>query len=351
MIDIDFISGSNSNPESTSSYDAIVVRFRGSTDSGQRIIVIDGGFTDVGNDVVNFISQRYSASKIDLMISTHPDSDHLNGLLTIIQQMPVEELMIHQPRLHKSALDGFTNLENLDLLLGYAEAAGTVVTEPFTWINRFGAQVIVLGPTEKYYEELLAQQLDPVAKALYALRSGLVSASSVLKDVAARILSDMPSETLDDTGITSPRNNSSVVTLINVDGRRLLFTGDAGIDALEQAANTYESLFESFKASPLHFFQAPHHGSHRNLGVSILNRIFGEPGMVHSTTHSVFIHAAKASTKHPSPKITNALMRRGCQPQKLGVTNGVGLWHHYMSEPREDFSGIEPYPILEEDEA
>lgn len=350
MIDIDFISGSKSDADSTSSYDAIVVRFKEDADEDQKIVVIDGGFSDVGDDIVNFIADRYKAEKIDLMVSTHPDNDHLNGLLTIIQQIPVDELFVHQPRLYRDDLDGFTNLDNLDLLLGYAVDSGTTVSDPFTGVNRFDGRLIVLGPSEGYYQELLKDQLDPAAKAMYAIRSTLVQASTAIKDLAGKALGQMPDETLDDSGITSPRNSSSVVTLLNVDGRRHLFTGDAGIEALAHAADEYESIYGSFATAPLRFFQAPHHGSRRNVGKTLLNRIFGEPGATHSDDHTVFIHAAAASKKHPSPKVTNALMRRGCPQKRLGVTNGGGLWHHFNSEPRDDYSSIDPYPILPEEE-
>lgn len=350
MIDVDFISGSNSDADSTSSYDAIVVRFKEDADDSAKIVVIDGGFSDVGNDVVNFISDRYAADKIDLMISTHPDTDHLNGLLTIIQQMPVDELLVHQPRLYETNLDSFTNLDNLDSLLGYATDAGTTISEPFTGINRFEGRLTILGPTEEYYRQLLGEQLDTAARAMFAIRSGLSQASTAIKDLAGKALGQMPDETLDDSGVTSPRNNSSAITLLDVDGRRHLFTGDAGIEALGYAADEYETLYGSFATAPLRFFQAPHHGSRRNVGKTILNRIFGEPDLPHSDEHTVFIHAAKASKKHPSPKVTNALLRRGCPQKRLGVTNGNGLWHHFNSEPRDDFSSISPYPILPEED-
>lgn len=351
MIDIDFISSSETGSESTSSYDAIAVRFKGTSDEDQRVVVIDGGFTDIGNDVVNFITEKYHADKIDLMISTHPDSDHLNGLLTIIQQMPVTTLLVHQPQTYRSDLDGFTNLDNLNSLLGYAIEQGTEVLDPFTGLTLFGGQIVILGPTEDYYRSLLDDQLSPLAKAAYAIRSSLVGASTTIKELADKALGQMPNETLGDSGITSPRNSSSVITLIDVDGRRHLLTGDAGIEALERAASSYELIYGSFAQAPLRFFQAPHHGSRRNLGEAILNRILGTPGESHSTNHTVFIHAAKASLKHPSPKVTNALMRRGTQQDRLGVTNGGRLWHHFNSEPREEYSSIAPYPILPEEEA
>lgn len=350
MIEIDFISGSNSDPESTSSYDAIAIRFKADGDAEQKVVVIDGGFSDVGNDVVNHVVEHFGADKIDLMISTHPDSDHINGLLTIIQQFPVVELMVHQPQLYMDDLDDFTNLDNLENLLAYAIDAGTTVSDPFTGVSRFSGVLTILGPTEEYYTKLLSDQLDPIAKAIFMARSSLNAASVALKDVAERALGHMPDETLDDGGITSPRNSSSVITLIDIDNRRHLFTGDAGIEALGYAADEYDARYGSFATAPLRFFQAPHHGSRRNVGKSILNRIFGEPGAHYSDEHSVFIHAAKASKKHPSPKVTNALLRRGTRQGRLGVTNGGGIRHRHNAPERDGWSSISPYPILPEDE-
>lgn len=349
MLDVDFIAGSNSDPASSSSYDAIAIRFKEDQEE-QKIVVIDGGFTDTGNDIVNFVTDQYKADKIDLMISTHPDTDHLNGLLTIIQQMPVTELLIHQPRTYRDNLDDFGNLDNLDTLLGYANEYGTIITDPFTGLTRFNDRLLVLGPTEDYYKQLLHEQLDPIGKMAYSLRKAMGETSVAINDLG-QALHVLPQEKLDDSGVTSPRNNSSVLTLLNIAGHRLLFTGDAGIDALDQAADRYELIHGSFATTPLHFFQAPHHGSRRNVGQTILNRMFGEPDKCYSDSHTVFIHAAKASKKHPSSKVTNALIRRGTRQENLGTTEGKSLWHHVNSEPRDNYSNINPYPILPEDEA
>ncbi len=91
-------------------------------------------------------------------------------------------------------------------------------------------------------------------------------------------------ETLTDDGETGPRNNSSVITLLHVGGERMLFTGDAGIPALTAAASYYETIFGSFPAAPLTFFQTPHHGSRRNVGPTLLNRLLGSAQTPHAAT-------------------------------------------------------------------
>jgi beta-lactamase superfamily II metal-dependent hydrolase len=350
MVEIDFLSGSESDPDSTSSYDAIVARFQEAQDDEQKVIVVDAGFSDIGNDVVNFLDETYGTNKVDLMISTHPDQDHLNGLITAIQQLEVTELLIHQPGNYRDDLSGFTNLDNLNTLLAFAEDRGTVVSDPYTGLSRFGGRLLVLGPTEDYYKECLAAQFDPEVQAQFARRSTpLTSILGALERAADRVLAHLPVETLGDDGKTHPRNNSSVVTLLTVDGYRHMLTGDAGIPALEQAADFYEINRGSFSQVPLCTFQMPHHGSKRNVGKTILNRIIGEHGQPHNANMRVHISAVKASKKHPSSKVTNAAMRRGVQPGGIAVTNGTSFRHAHDAPERENYSPIAPYPILAED--
>ena len=65
----------------------------------------------------------------------------------------------------------------------------------------------------------------------------------------------------------TPRNNSSMITLLRVDGRRMLFTADAGMPALERAWDTAE---EMGIADVPTFSQVPHHGSRRGAFVATL---------------------------------------------------------------------------------
>src|SRR5437879_1107232 len=71
----------------------------------------------------------------------------------------------------------------------------------------------------------------------------------------------------------SPENNSSMILLLTVDGRHYLFTGDAGVPALTGALDYAATV--PIDWSLLSFAQEPHHGSKRNVGPSILNRLFG----------------------------------------------------------------------------
>ncbi len=346
MFEVDFLPVENEDQDGGKSGDAIAIHFTVHAEQRQAVVVIDGGRNYTTDKLVNHIKEYYRTDVVDLIISTHPDADHLNGLAGVVEALNVRELMIHQPRLHAADVSDFSNLEALDELLDTAKARDVLVTEPFTGESRLGGQLTVLGPTSTYYEELLAQQLWE-AKSVAAAESASRGWWQRGIDLLERAVDRLPVETLTDDGETSHRNNSSVITLLTLDGQRMLFTGDAGIPAMTAAADYYESTRRSFAAFPLSFIQAPHHGSKRNLGPTILNRILGTPQSPHASSTIAFISSAKTAPKHPSPKVVNALKRRGCF---VGATEGKAICHTSGGLVRLGWGTLQPLPVLAEDD-
>ncbi|MEV4264566.1 MBL fold metallo-hydrolase [Kribbella sp. NPDC049584] len=345
MYEIDFLPVESANGPGSKSGDAIAMRFSVGSDSA--VVVIDGGFTDTGDDLAAHIKKYYETAYIDLMISTHPDADHINGLARLMEQTTVGELLVHRPRLHARDVTEFSNIEAVDNLIKVATDAGVKVTEPFTGLTRFGDQIRILGPTEAYYEDLLTQSLDQ-ERSGFAAKSRLLASLELSSEVdfLKRFLQFMPEETLTDEVETSPRNSTSVITLLTVDGHRFMFTGDAGIQSLEKAADEYERVYGAFNVRGLKFFQGPHHGSRRNLGPTILDRMFGTESSPFGSFDSI-ISSAKASTKHPSPKVVNALKRRG---GRVYATEGTTICEPSIDAPSRGWITLDPLPTLVEDD-
>jgi phosphoribosyl 1,2-cyclic phosphodiesterase len=153
--------------------DAIVVRFgnlHGSVNE-QRVIVIDGGYTDNGNAIIAHLRDVVGTEHVDLIISTHPDSDHVAGLRRVVDELSVDELWIHQPWDHTDGIselfDDSRHTDNsigdmlLESLRGARElveaavARGVRVVEPFTGTSAFDGVVQVVGPDLNFYEALL----------------------------------------------------------------------------------------------------------------------------------------------------------------------------------------------------
>jgi len=348
MYEVDFLPVENEAGDSSKSGDAIAMRFDVPSLGRPAVVVIDGGFTAIGEKLVEHITEHYATTHIDLVISTHPDTDHLNGLRALLETFSVGELLMHLPWEHKASLNGFGNLDAVRSLYDLAIANRIVVTEPFTGLSRLDGLLTVLGPTPDYYDQMLDESLDEVVTGKAAERFA-ATASGFFHKAATRVLERVVAffpalETLTDVDDTGPRNKMSVITLVDLDGHRMLFTGDAGIVGLENAADEYEARYGTFATAPLSFFQAPHHGSKHNLGPAILNRLFGAIGQGFSAP-TAFISSAKLSEKHPSPKVTNALGRRGA---RVFVTEGRTICH--AAPMRDGWSALAVVEPLQEDD-
>lgn len=342
--------------------DAIAVRFGNLNNPLQQyVIVIDGGFTDTGTEMVKHIKTHYNTSYVDLVISTHPDSDHSAGLAVVLTDLNVGALWMHKPwehtdniaRMFKDARVTDQSVEDKLLrslndaceLESIANRRNISVVEPFTGVSAFDGQVAVVGPSLKYYEGLLPDfRCTPAAKAPSVLEMLIRG----LKETAGKVAESFNVETLRDEGDpTSAENNSSVITLIRPtgSGKALLFTGDAGIPALTEAADILDG--SGIGANVATFIQVPHHGSRRNVGPTILNRLVGPKLNQEAVLRTAFVSAGKdGAPKHPARKVTNAFRRRGAP---VHTTQGLALRHHSLDvPPRSGYTASTPLPLYTE---
>lgn len=333
--------------------DAIVLRYGNlyGSRSEQTVVVIDGGYTDDGEALVEHIREYYGTDMVDMVISTHSDQDHITGLEVVLEEMRVGQLLMHLPWQHsemltearKSAFKSRALSEKVEKsfqaasdLEAIAERKGVPIVEPFAGMGTGDGVLRILGPSKAYYEELLTEvEVTGAPQTTSALQEYL---RKLAKAAAKLVPETLWLETLRDDGETSPTNNSSVITLLTIDGRKSLFTGDAGIPALEQALDLLEA--EGFEPGTLKFVQIPHHGSRRNVGPSVLNRLLGAKGQ--ATRHSTAFASVPPKNpehKHPSKKVTNAFHRRGYD---VHVTQGDTKRHHHNAPDRQGWSASTP---------
>lgn len=325
--------------------DAITLRFGNvfGERNEQVVVVIDGGFADTGKQVVEHLRKYYKTDRVDLVVSTHPDADHAAGLETVLKECQVGSLWMHQPWNHtddiaKMFKDGRItdnsvrealrkSLDEARALERIAQARRIPIVEPFTGIRDTSQAIVVLGPSKPFYESLLPGfrgAPEPVAQPTGLFTKALRSAEEVIK----RIAENWNIETLDDTGETSAENNSSTILLVAIGNQCLLFTADAGIPALTQAVDLLVNAKIDF--SKLSFIQVPHHGSKRNVGPTILNRLLGPKLSQESNLRTAFVSVAKPEgEKHPSKKVLNAFRRRGAPV----VATGGGSKCNYLNAP------------------
>ncbi|MBL8811292.1 MAG: MBL fold metallo-hydrolase [Planctomycetaceae bacterium] len=352
--------------------DAIAVRF-GDLLSGDRskqfVMVIDGGTKESGEKLVNHIETYYKTTHVDLVVNTHPDGDHASGLSVVLEELTVDQLWMHLPWEHSQDIhhmfhDGRITpgslsermraaLQNAKDLEAIAKRKGIPIVEPFAGEGgtALGCTVRVLGPDMEYYQSLLPDFRSTPEKRQAAsfaemMMKAAFNAAGGVATMAQRVMESFGIETLEDPedDATSAENNSSAIICLQIGDKQLLFTGDAGVPALERANDW--ATWNGIVLSNCNFHQVPHHGSRRNIGPSILDRILGPKRHTDAPDKVAFVSASKDAPKHPSRRVTNAYRRRGA---KVITTEGTAIWHSSGDVPvRSNYSAAPVVPFYSE---
>ena len=332
------------------------ITFRLSNISGQRneqfVGIVDGGFTETGEQLVDHVKKWFNTETVDFVVSTHPDDDHSSGLVNVLESLNVRSLWMHQPWNHTQDIARMfksgrvtdmsvseairRSLESAMALEEAANARRIPIIEPFTGTSMAGL-VYVIGPTVPYYESLLPDfRCTPAPKAQPGILQRMAGA-------VEKVAEDWNMETLSDECDTAAENDSSAILAVKAsESSWWLLTGDAGESALNGALDNVES--NNFPVSNFDFVQIPHHGSHHNVGPTLLNRMLGPKLAEDKKTRTAFVSASKDAPKHPSKKVTNAFRRRGAYPY---TTNGQTI-HHYSGALDRGWSKLEPLPLYAE---
>ena len=340
--------------QESKSGDAIAVRWGNlhGARNEQRVVLIDGGFRESGQDVVNHIKSHFGTASVDAVISTHPDQDHVNGLHVVLDQLSVSELWIHKPWEHNRGIsekfvDGRVtdhsiglrlreSLESAYDLVAEARRKQIHVVEPFAGISLYNEQQFcILGPTSYYYESLIPN-FEGMPRSKDAFATLLAEMMGTATGAMKRFFSLWGVDDLDNDDTTSAKNNSSVVSALTVEGRRLLFAGDAGVTALSHAADQLDLLTQG---PALKFVQIPHHGSRRNVGPAILDRLIGgtlPEGQSRDIT-AIASTAKKGEPKHPRKAVMNAFTHRGVSAH---ATRGNTIRHSHEAPVRAGWNAL-----------
>lgn len=172
--------------------DAVLIHSR---DGG--VLLIDAGIQSAGAAVVVPHIKRLGIEDIDAVVMTHPHSDHIGGLIPVLEQIPVARVysnyQVHTTQLYERLL---LLIESLDIPFLLAEP-GTEI--PIAGIDR----IEVLHPSQPLSDQI---------------------------------------------------NNNSIVLRMEVDGVSFLFTGDIEKEAEQLLINKRAELAADI-------IKVPHHGS------------------------------------------------------------------------------------------
>ncbi|MDI9847640.1 competence protein ComEC [Rhodoblastus sp. 17X3] len=344
--EVDFLPAGESNA------DAICVRY-GDQQSGWYLHVIDGGYKDTADTIINHIDEHYGRDwHINHMVLTHADNDHATGLIGVMERKRVLNLWMNRPWLYvdevSSHFHGNFNRAGLigamkarhEYLVRLEELAteqGTVIREVFQ-----GAKIgpfTVLAPSRERYLRLIPD-LDKTPQKYSEQAVFTNTWSKLMEAVKEWIDEHWHIETLSNSPEpVSASNETSVVQLGDFNGEKLLLTGDAGPQALNEAADYAQSLglLNEFPK----YVQVPHHGSRKNVTPAVLDRWLGPKMQLGERYGHAFCSVGSEQEDYPRGQVNNAFIRRG---YPVWVTKGQSVCQSFGMGMRSGFVPADPLP-------
>jgi len=359
--EVDFI-GVN---EETKDADAIAIRWKEGT--GYKVGVYDGGITKYGEALQRHLNKYYfeegnSTKTIDFVVCSHSDQDHVCGLKTILENFEVKVLYMNRPWLYVDDVyeeakkyDGRITKDSLERRLRenykYISELEEIAIEKEVEIREaFQGEVIeerftVLSPTKDLYLQLLVESDKTALEALEeSSKKGFMAVVKTIAEYVRSLIESWDDEKLRDNVITSAENEMSVILLGEMDEEDCLFTGDAGIRALETAADFADEQSKSIKDN-VKFIQIPHHGGRHNVGPAILDRLIGTTVAEGETRGKTAYVSAGKNSDHPLQMVVNGFTRRGVEVYK---TNGGVIHYRKNMTKRDGWTALEKLPFKTE---
>jgi hypothetical protein len=313
--EIDFLRAGDSNG------DAIVVRWGDTKDGYFYINIIDGGFADTGDQIIEHVERYYGKpTNIYNVVLSHADNDHACGLIKVLER---ESFKIHNLWMNRpwdyvdEVLDKFHGAYTREGLIKKMREMHPYLVEMEKIAARRGIMIRaplqgadigvfkVLAPSRQRYVSLIPE-LDKTPES-YATEGLGAILGRALGAVVEKVKERLDLETLDENPPgTSASNETSVVQMATFEDRRILLTADVGPQGLDEAAAYAENL--SLIIEP-DLVQIPHHGSRRNVTPAVLNRWLGPYPA--ARRGDAIASVGKDQDIYPRKKVANAFTRRG----------------------------------------
>ena len=282
------------------------------------IILIDGGTPSTFD--YSLKKKLNGISKINLLVLTHIDSDHIGGLIrffknSLIDEVEIDEIWINQPdsefnqTTNEKALISVRQAENLKALIKKKKPYSRIreITIADNVINIKGLEFTILSPTveikDKFYEVWERDQLTLKQDALkvdICLESKVYSKSlKKLSEIDFKPHSSINSDIY---------NSSSIAFILNCPDVNLLFLADSRAEIiterLKQLGHKIEIPLE------VDYVKISHHGSLNNTSQELLS-------LIKSSNYLISTNGGTARHRHPSRETIARIVHKKNRDEKL----------------------------------
>lgn len=228
-------------------------------------ILIDGGSTSnqrVGEYVLLPAIRYYGMSELDYVFVTHGDADHISGIEYLLNAEHIGVRIRNLVLAKYGDRQGLANIETLakekNINVVYMEAGDKIQEKQNP--DMAGLTLECLYPSGSTLEakQVVEREADSIAEAKQVAEreaSGITDDKKIAIGLDNAITANVPGEGATGSGLNA--NDLSMVLLAKYDGRKILFTGDAGSMVEKRLI-----LEKSILLSETDALKVGHHGSH-----------------------------------------------------------------------------------------
>lgn len=273
-----------------------------------KIVLIDGGNVPYGETVCNRI-KSYGIETIDYMVATHADSDHIGGLLNVLDMFDVKTIFRpFQISGTGSTAETFVPTEDEDLADFYNFMLETYGNK--TKISRVSSSVYA-DFIRKIYSETYVENGEICASTVCVFYDGLKIETNEysIEFFSPLVRSEnynlsLYSKTFGFATIgygATDSNSSSAIFLVTILGDKFLFTGDAPFTSgSSSASKDYEELDfleslteeEKLMLSNVTVYLVGHHGSKYSSSEKLLSLISPKFSVISVGENNTYGHPA-----------------------------------------------------------
>ena len=240
--------------------DCIFIRF----DDGKNLLIDCGLDTKENFENLSMVLEAYNTTKIDYLILTHPDVDHVGNVKNLVDNYEIKKAFI-------------PNVLNKEVYQSFLTAYNCLVNEG-TEISYSSIYQSIVG--YNYFLCFLSPCMQGVGD-YYGYFNGI----------------DSPTE--------SQINNLSPIVYLEYKGARFIFTGDAGIEQENLVLDNYRNgLYSLIHDKDINLYdvdllKVAHHGSPDSSSYSFLNLLRPKKAVISVSGNNVY--------GHPSAQVINNL--------------------------------------------
>jgi len=263
-----------------------------------KTLLIDAGEEKAGSKVVKYI-KKLGYTSIDYVVATHSDSDHVGGLIKVIEKLDCKTIYRPFTISTNTSLSGFDD----ELFSKFESNIQNLATDADTIYVKFlraaynektnGIPATIRVCTDK--ESILSE--DP--KNPYMIRFFLPFGLEEFK--TERIERGYTTE------FVSESNDSSALILLTLENSKYLFAGDVTatkeVELIDKLSN-----FDKEQLSSVTLLKVGHHGSEGSTSLSLLS--------LTNPAHAVIMVGEGNEYGHPHDQVLIYLKEFGCKTHR-----------------------------------